>query len=233
MNPLVLFQPLPQGTTSATLRRFYSIKEHIQLASEVTVRVFANESASALRTLLQTAVSQCVIHVYVYPIESSSVEVTLVQDGKESHLKTCNIEPASDILKLAPLEENQRRQWRDLLSAYREEPYLVDVPTPETNHLFHQWIAKTTTLSFKSILMDDLIDAVYTMLEAKTAHPFDEAYVMQTTAIAGVFFAGSLRQWSDTKRTEKLAAASLAFGPHLPLTAETITALEAFIWEQE
>ena len=231
MNPLNYFQPLPQGTTTATLRRFYAIQEHIQPVESITVRVFAVESASALRTLLQAVVATSTIQVYVYPIEHPSVEVTLVQDGHESHIKQCNIDPSSDILQLEQIDETSRRQWRDVITAYLQTPYLIDVATPETNHLFVDWVTKATNDSTKAFLMDDLIDAVQSLLQAKTNHPFEETYVAQTTAIAGVLFVGSLYQWDESFLAQKINAAKRAFGPYLPVTIETTAAINAFVWE--
>ena len=230
MNLLSYFQPLPLGTSTATLRRFYSIKPHVQLNKELIVRVFAKESARALQELLQTAFSQQTVRVYVYPTTSALTEVSLLQEGNEWHLEKCNIEPSNDILQPSPLDEGTRRQCRTMIAAYLHEPYLMELPTPETNALLLRWIEVARAKSETSLLMDDIIDAVVSMLQAKQVHPYDEAYVMQTTAVAGVYFAGSILQQTAEHIASKVALARLAYGPGVA-SRDIESELERFIWE--
>lgn len=230
MNPIQYFQPLPTGTTTATLRRLYSIKPHIQTGNEVIVRVYATESASALQQLLERAFSQHTFRVFVYPVAVPEAEVTLVQAGTIVHLQRCNIEPTDDILKPTTLDEAARRQWRTVIASYLKEPYLIDLPTPETNALLLRWLDHANAMSTTSVLMDDIIDAIVSMIQAKQDHPYEEAYVKQTTAVAGVLFAGSMLQQSAIDIEHKVALARLAYGPGVA-SHRMETELDRFIWE--
>ena len=230
MNLVSYFQPLPLGTTTATLRRFHSIKPHVQTNKDLIVRVFANESASALQQLLQTLLTQQTVRVYVYATSSALTEVSLLQEGTELHLERCKIEPSNDILKQPSLDETTRRQWRTMIAAYLNAPYLMELPTPETNALLLRWIEVARAKSATSLLMDDIIDAVLSMMQAKQVHPYDEAYVMQTTAVAGVYFAGSILQQTAEHIASKVALARLAYGPGVA-SRHIDNELERFIWE--
>lgn len=233
MNPLTYFQPLPDGTTTATLRRFEYIKQHVQRVNVLVIRVFEAESTLALRALLEATFTQASIHVYSYPLANPQFEMSIIQDGQESHVKRCNIDTSGDILQVPPLDESNRRQWRDVLQAYMSEPYLADVPTPETNGMFLEWLTTATTSLTKSVLMDDLIDAVYAMLTTKRNRSCDEGLVMQTTAIAGVTFVSHLKQRSDEQTSQVLAAVTLAFVRDLPVTILTKQSLNNLLWESE
>ena len=233
MNPITVFQPLPQGTTSSTLRRFVTIKPLIRPNQSVVVRVFAIESSSALQTLLTRDVADADVRVYVYPVESAEQEVTVLHQGKETHFKTCNIDESNDILSITAPDETARRQWRELLTSYTKEPYLIDLPVVETNNRLIQWFTVAHQRSPRVLLMDDVIDAVWRMLQAKTEHPFDEDYAVQTTAVAGVLFAGTVLQWSETLIQERIVAAKQAFVQGMPVTPVVLDAVDRFIWENQ
>jgi len=220
------FRPLPPGVTSATLRRARWVCSQPLDEGDVLVRVFAPEDPAALTALLSAHYPDCFIQVYVYPLHSHEQELLVVQSGQQFVLKKGVLGPPQETRSLPPLEEAERRSWRDVLQSYIREPYLIDVPSPETNHLFQGWLQRAEHRQTKPVLMDDLIDAVYQLVTIKHQAPVDEAHVVQTTALCAVAFAASLRGLEAASWQRQQQTILAAYPPGLTWDAKMEPAIE-------
>ena len=232
MDSLTLFdyvRPLPEGTTTATLRRWRSILSVCGDPQTLVVRVYATESAAALQSLLSQALTDTEVRVYVYPVVAAG-EVELRIDHKEMIIQRCNIEGSGDILKPVSIDESSRRRWREVIQSLQQHPVILDVPTVESHALLYRWIQQAESRIGKSLLMDDLIDAVLAMLQVKVASAVDEALIVKTTIQAGVLFVETLRGTDPITLQSRLKMVDAMTAPGISMTAETLEAIDAVVW---
>ena len=229
MNVFDYVRPLPQGTTTATLRRVESILDHCNEPESLLVRVFGVDDANAMKVLLQQHFSETNVQVYVYPV-THDVEVEMIADGTKVSIKKCKIERTGDILKPLQVDESSRRRWREVIQSLLSEPNIIDLPCVESHALLFRWLKEAGSRLDKPLLMDDYIDALLAMLQVKVASPVDESFVVRTTAQAGVMFVASLRGTDPVTLKHILSMTEAMFTQGMSLTPETLLALDNVIW---
>jgi len=229
MNVFDYVRPLPQGTTTATLRRVESMIDHCNDPKSLLVRVFGVDDAKAMQVLLQQHFPNTMVQVFVYPV-THDVEVEMIVDGTKVSIKKCKIERTGDILKPLQVEESSRRRWREVIQSLLTEPIIIDLPCVESHTLLFRWLKEAESRLDKPLLMDDFIDALLAMLQVKVASPLDEAFVVRTTAQAGVMFVASLRGTDPVTLKHLLSMIETMFTKGMSLTPETLVALDDAIW---
>jgi len=229
MNVFDYVRPLPQGTTTATLRRVESIIDHCNDPKSMLVRVFGVDHAKAMQALLQQHFPNTMVQVFVYPVIHDD-EVEMIVDGTKVSIKKCKIERTGDILKRLQVDESSRRRWREVIQSLFEEPNIIDLPCVESHTLLFRWLKEAESRLNKPLLMDDFIDALVAMLQIKVASPIDEAFIVRTTAQAGVMFVASLRGTDPVTLKHILSMTEVMFTKGMSLTPETLLALDDVIW---
>ena len=229
MNVFDYVRPLPQGVTTATLRRVQSIIHQINEPQSLVVRVFGFEDAQAMQSLLLQHYPTSQVNVFVYPVIHDA-EVEMIVDGSKVSIKKCKIETTGDILKPVQVDESSRRRWREVIQSLLEEPVIIDLPTVESHSLLFRWLKEAETKVGKPLLLDDYIDALLAMLQVKVASPIDEDYIVRTTAQAGVMFVATLRGTDPVTLKRILSMTEAMFTKGMSLTPETLLALDDVIW---